>query len=240
MTADHEHPPVDPSRNGAAPAAPPQAHAAAQGGKPGRVAEAPPPLPLRPRRKVDLTLAALPGPGSAREVDALAVRELKGVGKVYTPNLDVAAAYHGIAYKANGEFDTRYQIVAGGLLNDPRVMRCARPITFVPAYSWSTCEVVLAPFKRTSYDRRVLEDLRKLHPLFPRHKVFVKYDDDRKRHVVQYEDLTPLEAGVIAGVKWPTLEDVREALGDIAFDDLDELMCENEEIRALIKWKEVE
>src|SRR5262245_16144927 len=45
------------------------------------------PLPgLQPKRKVDLARAALPDLGSLQTVESLAVRELKGVGAMLTPN----------------------------------------------------------------------------------------------------------------------------------------------------------
>ena len=91
---------------------------------------APEPLPgLKPRRKIDLTRAALPEVGSMGMVESLLVREMKGVGAMFTPNLEAALTFYSLIYKPEGEFDPRFQIVTGDLLNDPRVMRRDRKST---------------------------------------------------------------------------------------------------------------
>jgi hypothetical protein len=170
-------------------------------------------------------------------VESLTVQECKGVGQTFSANMDGMLSFHGLVYKH--EYETTYQVIAGPLLNDPRVMSRATRIAFVPAYSWSTFEVVLLPVKLTIYGRRVLEDLWKVQPEFPNRKTFVHWDPAKKRHIVFVDDLCDQECSIIAGVKWPTKEQILEALQATAFDNLDDLVGANEEIRALVTSKEV-
>jgi hypothetical protein len=173
-------------------------------------------------------------------VDTLVVRELRGVGIMFTPKLDALMNFHGLVYKPAGEYQANYQIVTGPLLNEPRVSRSAKIISFAPTFSWSNHEVVLTPFKLTTFGRLVLDALHKLNHRFPSYKAFVVWDASRRRHVVHYDDLTPQEQAVIDGVTWPGEAAILEALTPIAYDNLDDLAAANDDIRALIRFTEVE
>ena len=119
-------------------------------------------------------------------------------------------------------------------------MRYAKRISFLPVFSWATFEVVLLPVKETTYGRRVLDDLRKLAPQFPHFKVFVEWDASRKRHVVYRNVLNDQEVSLIAGVKWPSHEEILDALSATAYDDLEDLKAANDDIRTLLQSREVE
>jgi hypothetical protein len=173
-------------------------------------------------------------------VESLVVRELKGVGVAFTPNLDAMLMFHGLSYKPPHEYESVYQVVAPPLNNDPRVMSRASRIAYVPAFSWSTFEVVLAPFKLTSFGLRVLDNLRTLQPRFPRYKCFTQWDAAKRRHVVYFDDLSEQELGVILGTKWPTRDEILDTLQVAAFDNLDALAAANAEIHALVHSREVQ
>src|SRR5262249_8877005 len=147
----------------------------------------------QPKRKVDLARAALPDLGVLQTVESLSVRELKGVGAMFTSNLTATLVFFGLVFKPQGEYETLYQIVTGSLVSDPRIMRYAKRIAFVPVFSWSSFEMVLLPVKLTSYGRRVLDDLQKLQPRFPNFKSFIEWDPNRKRHVLHWDVLTNQE-----------------------------------------------
>jgi hypothetical protein len=164
---------------------------------------------------------------------------LKGVGATFTPYLAAAMRFMAITYKPRGEYETIYQIVTGPLLDDPRVNQRARPITYVPAFSWATFAVVLMPVKPTTHGRRVLDDLQKLEPHFPNYKAFVEWDPGRHQHVVRYQDLTAQESGVIAKVECPGKEDILNALQGTAFDNLDALVAANDDISTVVRSREV-
>jgi hypothetical protein len=194
---------------------------------------------LRPKRKVDLSTAVLPGLGTIKAVEALTVRELKGVGASFTPHLELAVVLYGLAYKPPPGFETVYQIVAGPLLADARVLGQARRLAFVPAFSWATLEVVLMPINLSRFGHLVLIDLQRLQPSFPSFKAFVQWSEAKKRHIVYRDELTAQEAGVIEKVRWPTREQVLEALSTSAYDDIDDLAAANEEVGALLRSREV-
>lgn len=217
---------------------------AARGGSldlpPSRPSLQPSPVPS-PKRKVDLTAAVLPGLGKVATVESLDVRELKGVGASFTPNVDAAMAFHGLVYKPQGEFEAAHQILTGSLLNDSRVMSRVQRITFVPAFIWNALEVVLLPIRLTSFGQRVLLDLQKLQPKFPQFKCFIQWNEAKKRHIVHYDDqLSEPELRAIKDVRWPTREQILEALSANAFDNLGELAAANEDVKALLAAKEVE
>jgi hypothetical protein len=194
---------------------------------------------LQTKRKVELTRAALPTQGDPQAVESLSVRVLKGVGASFTPYLNAMLTYFGLEYAPRGEFQKQYQIVDGPLLDDPRVMRHARRIAFVPVYSWSTYELSLLPVKQSIHGRRVLDDLKKLQPRFPNFQAYIEWVDNRKRHVVYSYPLTAAEQNVITAVKWPTPEEVREALCDIGYDHIDDLAQANDDIRLMLQAREV-
>jgi hypothetical protein len=195
---------------------------------------------LQPKRKIDLAKAILPDPGSERTVEILCVREVKGVAAYFTPNLGATLTFHGLVYKPQDEYETHYQIVSGRLQDEPRVMRYAKRIGFVPAYVWSSSDIALLPYKLTTFGRRVLHDLQELQPRFPDLKIFVEWDGTCKRHVVHYEDLTDQEKAVIAKIAWPSREQILDALSATAYDDLSELIEANEDIKALFRSREVQ
>jgi hypothetical protein len=99
--------------------------------------------------------------------------------------------------------------------------------------------MVLLPVKVTTYGRRVLDDIQKLQLRFPNFKVFIEWDGTRKRHVVHWDELTEQEHGVILSVKWPGRDEILEALGAAAYDDLEALAAANEDIRTLLRSHEV-
>ncbi len=198
------------------------------------------PAPLTPSRRVDLRTVVMDGLPETTAVETLDVRELKGIGATFTPNMAQALPFRGLEYKPEGEFDAVYQIIAGPLLHDPRIVGRLKTITFVPAYAWSTCEIVLAPFKGTKFGMRVLHCLRSLQPEFPNVKVFVEWNESRKRHLVQSMAMTSQERDLISKVAWPTRDQVLDALSMTAFDSLDDLTAANDEIRALLNSREVE
>jgi hypothetical protein len=194
---------------------------------------------LQTKRKVELTRAALPNQGAPQSVESLSVRVLKGVGASFTPYLNAMLTYFGLEYAPRGEFQKLYQIVDGPLLDDPRVVKHARRIAFVPVFSWSTYELALLPVKQSTHGRRVLDDLQKLQPRFPNFQAYIEWDHDRKRHVVYSYPLTAAELNVITAVKWPTPDEVWEALCDIAYDRIDDLAQVNDDIRLILQSREV-
>jgi hypothetical protein len=198
-----------------------------------------PALP-KPKRKVDLSTAQLPGLGKLQAVETLTIRERKGVGATFTPNIADALMFHGMVYKPQGEFETKHQIVAGALLTDPRIVNRASRIAFVPALDWSEVSVVLMPLKLNTYGQRVLADLQKLQPLFPHYKAFIQWVESKRRHVVYFDDLSENEKSVIEKVKWPTQEQMLDALSAAAYDNIDDLAAANEEVRALLQSQEVD
>jgi hypothetical protein len=181
----------------------------------------------------------MPGVSDLRPVEQLVVRQLKGPGQMFTADLDSALNFLGLVHKPAGEFEEQYQILADNLLKDPRLARLAKRIAFVPAYAWTTFEVVLMPVKVTTFSQRVVADLAKLKPLFPSYKAFIQWDDGKRRHVVYQEELTPHEAVLIGKVTWPTREQILEALEATAYDELATLCDANDEVRSLLSAREV-
>jgi hypothetical protein len=173
-------------------------------------------------------------------VEPLEVREFKGVGAMFTPRLDDAVQFHGLVYRPPGEFNGRHQIITGPLLQDARVMRHARRIAFIPVYGWSAFEVALMPIKVSSFGQRIIEYLRRLSPMFPNFKAFVEWDGGKHRHVVYEARLSHQEAEQIRGVRWPTRDEVVEALEAYAYDTLEALMQHNENVRLQITCREVQ
>jgi hypothetical protein len=177
---------------------------------------------------------------AATQVEQLVVREMKGISQTFTPNLEGALTFRGLVSTPPGEFEAVYLIIAGPLLSDPRIVGRVKTITFVPAFAWSTFEVVLVPFKATKFGMRVLQDLLSLKPRFPNFKVFVEWDALKKRHVVQSLPMTEQEQELIAKVIWPSRGQIIEALQLSAFDDINALAAANDEIRTLLSARAVE
>jgi hypothetical protein len=198
-------------------------------------------LPTNPKpiRKLDLARAVMPGVSGLRPVEQLVVRQMKGPGQMFTADLDSALNFLGLVHKPAGEFEERYEILADNLLKDPRLARLAKRVAFVPAFAWTTFEVVLMPVKVTSFSQRVVADLAKLKPRFPSYKAFIQWDDSKRRHVVYQEDLTAHEAELIHKVTWPTRDQILEALEVTAYDDLAALCEVNDEVRTLLSAREV-
>ena len=176
---------------------------------------------------------------AATAVESLVVREMKGIGSTFTPNMALQLTFLGLVYKPEGEFDATYHLLAGPLLTDMRLAGRAKHLTFVPAFSWPTHELVIAPFKRTRMGNRVLEDLQTLTPLFPNYKTFVEWSDAKRRHIVRQIQLTEQERETIASLQWPTPDQVIDALQIVAFDDIGDLAAANDEVRLLLTAKEV-
>jgi hypothetical protein len=173
-------------------------------------------------------------------IDSLVVTEMKGAGATFTPNLDAALQFKGLAHKPPGEFNTQYQIIAGSLLSDPRIVGRSSGIVFVPALAWSTCEVVIVPFKATRFGIRVVQTLQSFQHRFPRFKVFVDWSDLKKRYVVHEVTMTPAEQETIDKTEWPSREQVLNALEVLAYESVENLAAANDTIRILLAAKEVE
>ncbi|MDB5306434.1 MAG: hypothetical protein JWO38_636 [Gemmataceae bacterium] len=200
----------------------------------------PDPTPaVRHPRKLDLAHAAMPVVGDLQAVTQLTVRELKGVGQMFTANMPGAYQFRGVVHKPAGSFESQFQIIAGNALLDPRIARLAQMIAFVPAFAWATFETVLLPVKVTTYGQRVLADLQKLQQSFPSIKCFVQWDDGKRRHVVYRQTLSAAEAEMIGKVAWPDKDAIVDALEVAAFDDIGTLCDANEDIRTLLAAKEV-
>ena len=191
-------------------------------------------LELSPAR-----LVAMPVVGDIQPVTQLGVRELKGVGQMFTANKDLAYQFRGVVYKPAGSYETQYQLTVGDLLTDPQIVRLTQMIAFVPCYSWATFETVLLPVKMTSFGQKVLADLTKLQPEFPHYKAFVQWDDSKRRHVVYRQALSTAEAELIDKVSWPDKDAIFAALELTAFDSVGALCEVNDDIRALLSAKEV-
>jgi hypothetical protein len=200
---------------------------------------APVPL-LASRRKVDLATVEMSNLAVATPVEQLVVREMKGIGQTFTPNLAGALTFRGLVYKPAGEYEEVHQIIAGPLLLKPLIASRLKMTTFVPTFSWSTLEVVLAPFKMTKFGMRVLQALQSLQSEFPDLKVFYEWESSKKRHVVQSLPMTAQERELIAKVIWPSKDQIIEALQITAFDNIDVLAAANEEIRTLLSARMVE
>lgn len=199
------------------------------------------PIPLpQPSRRINLQPINAPDLQSAQTVESLLVQELRGPGATFTPNLDLAMTFNGLVHRPPDEFEKEYQIVTGPLQNDPRVSSRMKQIVFVPGFSWQTLSMILVPFKASRYGRRVLADLERLTPRFPSFKAFVEWSETRRCHLVRYLPLTASETEFIAKVKWPTREEILDALQASAFDNIDDLAEANDEIRTILQSKEVQ
>jgi len=212
------------------------------GGQPEPVVERPglsPPPVMAPKRRVDLHTVALSIVPEAKPIELLTVKEMKGINAIFTPLLAEALKFHGLVHKPVGEFDDVFQIVTGPLLRDPRVASRTRRITFVPAFAWATCEIVIAPIKDTRFGAAVFHSLQSLQPRFPFFKVFVEWNDVKKRHVVNEVAITADERELISKTPWPTRDQLIEALQMVAYDDINDLAQVNDEIRTVLAAREV-
>jgi hypothetical protein len=199
------------------------------------------PVPLlSPKRKVDLARVEMSGLPEVMAVEQLAVRELKGIGTIFTPKMDQMLSFRGLVYQPAGEFDVNYQLIAGPLLLDPRIVTRTKTIAIIPAFVWSSCEVVLAPWKMTKFGARTLRALQSLQPEFPNYKMFVEWSDVKTRHIVQKISTTPDERELISKVRWPNKDQIIEALQLSAYDSIDDLAAANAEIKILLNSREVE
>jgi hypothetical protein len=194
--------------------------------------------PPRTKHKVDLTLAVLSGQNKLQAVECLAVQEIKGIGAMFTPDLNAKLGFPGLVSKRG--YDNVYQIINGPLLDDPRIMKHASLIAFVPAYNWSTFEVVLRPVKKSGPGVRMLADFERLQAHFPNYNAYVEWDDVRFRHIVRWTMLTSQEQGVIGQVKWPTQAQIISALNPLAYDNLDDLAQVNDNVRLMLQSREVQ
>lgn len=225
------------------PPPPPPASAGAEDPNPApnpHHASLPDPVPVvRPPRKLDLALAALPVGGDIQPVTQLGIRLLKGVGQMFTSNLEHAYQFRGLVHKPAGSFEEAYQIIAGDILTDPRIARLTQAIAFIPCYAWSTFEVVLHPLKLTTYGQKVLADLSKLQREFPRYKAFIQWEDGKHRHVVYRQTISAAETELIDKVQWPDKDTILAALELTAFDSIAALSQANDDIRTLLSAQEV-
>jgi hypothetical protein len=190
--------------------------------------------------KLGLTLVPLGAVAEPEEVTILPVRELKGLGQVFTPDLGNALQICGLVHKSPGGFDTCYQLLCGPAANDPRIAQLARWIAFVPSFAWDSLEVVLRPVPLTVYGQYLIRGFTKLQGLFPTFKVSVQWHATKRRHSIYHNPLSPDEAKLIGGVKWPDAEAIREALEPAAFDSVEALAGANEAVRTLLTAREVD
>lgn len=208
-------------------------------------AQEPPPV-LRPapmpqiKRKIDLRGAELPPLLETRPVESLVVREKKGAGATFTPNTSIALSFYGLVCRPPEEFESLYQIVTGELINDPRITNRAKKLVFVPSFDWSAHELILVPLKLNKFGVRVFTDLKKLETLFPNFKVFVEWNEIKRRHVVHQLDLSAPEREIIARMKWPDRDEILDALSAEAYDNIEDLAADNADIAALLSAREVE
>lgn len=197
------------------------------------------PLPT-PRRKVDLSTVAMPVAGKIAAVESLVVRDLKGPGAIFSAKLESALTYHCLISKHKGTFKDRFDVIAGSLLADPRLTGSLRRVTFIPAFHWGEMETVLLPIKDTEFGKQVLIDLHKVQSQKPLVKTYIQWSDDRGRHVVYFDELTPQQAEIIAKVSWPTTAQIQDALSGYAYDTLEDLAAANENVKAMLTAREVE
>lgn len=191
-------------------------------------------------KQIDLVAVAMPVAGDVLQVSQLEIRELKGPAHMFTANLELAYQFRGIAYKPPGSFESQFQVVAGDILHDPRVMKLTQMIAFIAVYSWAAFENVLLPVKMNSYGQKVLTDLKQLqHRLPAAHKAFILWDEKRRRHVVSYQLLSAEETELIAKVVWPTKHEILDAVKAVAFDTVKALSEANEDLRNMLTAKEV-
>jgi hypothetical protein len=195
---------------------------------------------LTPTHRVDLSTVVMDALPHATPIESLEVREMKGIGATFTPNMAVALQFKGLVYKPEGEFESQHQIIAGDLLRDPRVVARTCGILFVPSLAWSTCDLVVVPFKITRFGVRVIRTLQSLEPRFPNFKVFIEWNDRKKKHTVNEVEMTPQECELIAKTVWPSREQLLDALQVVAFDNITELAVANDTIRTLLGSREVE
>lgn len=207
--------------------------------QPARSPLGPAPL-LTPVHRVNLAPVAMGALPQATPVESLVVRELKGIAAAFTPNTSRALQFRGFVYKPEGEFEACHQIIAGELLSDPRIASRASTIIFIPSFAWSTCEVVLAPFKSSRHGMRQVTTFQGLQPRFPNFKLFSEWNSSKLRHVVHEVEMTPQERELISKVSWPTREQILEALQVTAFDNIEGLAAANTDIATLLTSREIE
>jgi hypothetical protein len=198
------------------------------------------PIPMpQVRRKVDLSGATLPSLAETKMVEALVVREKKGPGATFSPQLEGALPFYGLVNKPLDAFEAEYQIISGSLLHDPRITSRAKTLAFIPAYDWSAHEMILVPLKMNKYGTRVMLDLQKVAAKTAMFKAFIEWSESLRRHVVHYNILTDAEKELLTTVKWPTREEMLDALSAVAFDNIDDLAAANAEIAMLLGAVEV-
>jgi hypothetical protein len=196
------------------------------------------PVVSRPR-KLGLTLAMLPTADDLRTVARLAVREMRGPGQKFTPNLSATYQFRGLTYRPAGTYGAQYHLLTETALQDHRLARWARPIAFILSFSWESLEPVLVPMKLTSFGQEVLRDLTKIPVAFPDFRAYVEWDQDRHRHVVAWEQLTGDEKSLVQGVEWPGRDTILDALDPLAYDSADALASVNEDVKTRLAAREV-
>ena len=118
--------------------------------------EATPSASPKPNRKIDLPTAELRRVSRPEAAEQLTIRNLKGPHAIYTPNLAAALLFKGLAYKPRGVFTETYQLLAGPPLDDPRLLKVAIPIGFIPAFDFGARKVILVPLKLNRHGKRIL------------------------------------------------------------------------------------
>jgi hypothetical protein len=196
---------------------------------------------LPPSSYPELPEPVLAKPTGFRAVERLEVQELKGPANLFTPNCILKHDYLALSHPTPGSlFSTSYQILAGDLLNDSRVTRHAHTVTFIPVWRWSSNSFVIIPIKQTQNGEKVVEAFESLQHMWPRYKVFMLWDQKKRRHIVRWAHLSELEFRAISSATWTEREEVREALRRYAFDALDRLVSANDELATVIHSTEVE
>lgn len=198
----------------------------------------PEPLPQPPRR-VDLSPVNLSLVPDALPVESLRVREMKGIGSTFTPNLSTSLTFKGIVYTPSHGYEKEYHLLGKNLLAESRLAAHIQAITFTAALDWSTCDVVLMPIKATRLGRLVMQDLVKEQPHFSHRKYYIEWVQTKRRHVLNQAELTGDEIELLGKAHWPTQEEIIGALQVTAFDNLNELVEANAEVRLIINSREV-
>ncbi len=193
-----------------------------------------------PRRKLILESVDLLGVVAAEPISQLAIRDLKGPGGVYTPNLAHALKLKGIIHKPPGQYQSDYQLLAGAPIRDARLASLIKVIAFVPAFVWSSLELVLLPIPMTTNGNRVFSDLQKLTTSYElKFKAYTVWDSTQFRHRIFRVGLDEGEVAVIDGIPWPTKEEILDVLQESAFDDVAALAKVNDNVRTILTATEV-
>ncbi len=202
-------------------------------------------LPLAPmsteprsKRRLGLALQPLAGVATFAEGDPLEAKEFKRVSDVFTPHLPGTVQCLGMVSKPKGSYETRFQILAGDLLQDPKVASQAVLLAFTPVFDWARHRVALMTTPLVDNRRPMFDRLRCLAAVEPFLMAYLVWDPQIKKYVLGHVPLSPVERSVVEAVTWPDGEAVEEALSPLAVDTLDQLLADNPEFALRFRAKE--